>query len=257
MSWFKEKDICNRRGFTLVELLVVISIIALLLAILMPALGRAREQAKALVCRSNLRQQSLAFILYAENNDRYPPVYDHWAIGGGWPHWWNYIRPYLSEKSERGDYSDQSDVYRCPSGKTGKEYGLDSTAMIKSICSYGMYDQLSFAKPVQVVRPSGCVAIVDIWCTLTAAIGPGNLVGMGHFGIGKPSWTAWDPKKSPPCRVSNGFRPSVRHNKGGPNIVWADGHVSWMTAEDLYDDGKDTYFPFSWDWSSHLTPRPW
>ncbi|GAJ23796.1 unnamed protein product, partial [marine sediment metagenome] len=53
------------RGFTLVELLVVIAIIALLMAILMPALNRAKEQGKRAVCLSNLRQLTLAWIMYA------------------------------------------------------------------------------------------------------------------------------------------------------------------------------------------------
>ena len=65
----------KRRGFTLIELLVVIAIIALLLSILTPALNQVKERGKRAVCMSNIRQLSLANILYAQlYNGRFIPV---------------------------------------------------------------------------------------------------------------------------------------------------------------------------------------
>jgi prepilin-type N-terminal cleavage/methylation domain-containing protein/prepilin-type processing-associated H-X9-DG protein len=57
------------RGFTLIELLVVIAIIAVLMGILMPALNRVREQGKRATCLSNLKQLTMAWIMYADDND--------------------------------------------------------------------------------------------------------------------------------------------------------------------------------------------
>jgi prepilin-type N-terminal cleavage/methylation domain-containing protein/prepilin-type processing-associated H-X9-DG protein len=69
----------KRGAFTLVELLVVIAVIALLMAILMPALQRVRKMGKATVCRSNVRQWGLIFRLYADDNDAELPQ----SIAGG------------------------------------------------------------------------------------------------------------------------------------------------------------------------------
>jgi len=72
----------KKRGFTLIELLVVIAIIALLMSILMPSLSRARQQARAVVCKANLKQWGLMFILYAEDNDYSFPT--GWNGGTMW-----------------------------------------------------------------------------------------------------------------------------------------------------------------------------
>lgn len=69
-------DKMRSRAFTLVELLVVISVVAVLMGFLMPALARARQQGKTVVCLSNLRQMAIASQVYISNNDgSYPIAY--------------------------------------------------------------------------------------------------------------------------------------------------------------------------------------
>ena len=95
-----------RRAFTLVELLVVVGIIAVLIAILMPALNKAREQANRVVCAANLRSLGQALTTYVQQTRYYPGCggskgsVDHFAV---WP---TRLRPLVD-----GDHR----LFHCPS----------------------------------------------------------------------------------------------------------------------------------------------
>ena len=110
----------KNRGFTLVELLVVIGIIALLISILLPALSKARQQANNVKCLANLRQLGLAYAQYVVNNRGRSIVYfgNITTIANTDPAfvmWQENLRPYYGATPRPGVYEDTSRSVRyCP-----------------------------------------------------------------------------------------------------------------------------------------------
>jgi prepilin-type N-terminal cleavage/methylation domain-containing protein/prepilin-type processing-associated H-X9-DG protein len=124
------KSNAKRHGFTLVELLVVIGIIAVLVSILLPALNRARESAKAVTCASNLKQIGAAMAMYTNDNNDYTPRfrYDSQANAPGpYYEWSQAIQNYLATRiigvnnfNAGGVEETKQNVFMCPSAKANR-----------------------------------------------------------------------------------------------------------------------------------------
>jgi len=203
-------------GFTLIELLVVIAIIALLMAILIPALHSAGEHGKRAVCLSNLRQLTLAWIMYADDNDG--KICTAWVGPDQQDSWISMAVRNASEAQqiramETGvlfPYVKNLKLYKCPTGVRGEmvTYSIVGSMWGGSTpVSSGHPEELCIKNRMQIHRPSEKFVFLDEgkW--------PGSPWGVWHD---KPMW--WD-------------IPTIRHSDG-TNWSFADGHSEYHKWRD-------------------------
>jgi prepilin-type N-terminal cleavage/methylation domain-containing protein/prepilin-type processing-associated H-X9-DG protein len=208
-------------GFTLIELLVVIAIIAILAAMLLPALAKAREKARAISCINNLKQVTLSALMYADDSREYLPSYYMYPSRSGGTYTTADI-PYMNKKLGYTSYAyrywmdvcmkytNDSEVFQCPN-VVGRWYGgygwsVYGAGYVMNMPTRfgGIYDGITLSL---VAHPSELPMVADSW---PAATNPSNWVNY------------WKPTSGPNYFI---YAP-VAHNEGA-NCGFVDGHAAW------------------------------
>ena len=231
-------------GFTLIELLVVVAIIALLVAIVVPAVNKARQEAQRVVCKSNLKQFAYAWYYYCNDNGGQMPELTH-AIGGG--NWYVEFGKYL------GDSSEEQDVWDCPTDEHKETNLIGYTLPFANVLAYWVNLQNVYPWPVaraphnigDVRRTSEVMSLTETSAPIEAVLTPYGPTPYSTFPLDEDFdgdgvldsneyerrlGEDWFGYPTPYNRVA------ARHPGRTCNIGFMDGHVESQFINDmLYD----------------------
>jgi prepilin-type N-terminal cleavage/methylation domain-containing protein/prepilin-type processing-associated H-X9-DG protein len=226
----------RRRAFTLIELLVVVSIIALLIAMLLPSMSRARKQARATACASNLRSLGLAVHAYANAND------DH-LVTAGLSHggsvdehaaWINTLEKEYGNKLVARCPSDHSPYRETPVPDTDppvkRRVSYATTYYtVKEIGGKGPYNRLSLIR-----SPMSTVLFVEL-AEKGLPEEPGKYAASDH--VHPETWWS-DPEKQSKEQLER------EQHLSKANYAFMDGHVNPLKFKATYRiDLKESKFP--------------
>jgi prepilin-type N-terminal cleavage/methylation domain-containing protein/prepilin-type processing-associated H-X9-DG protein len=247
-------------AFSLIELLVVIAVVAIMAALLLPALTKTKEQTRGTVCRGNMKQLALAFLMYAEDNDdtlpwpgfqpgravNSPEVYaPDWCVspdasgiewgpssanvpGFGHNAESGSIFPYVTSQPRReydANFKETTPVYRCPStGKLGEALRVNYSANL-------------FLDPGQ---PFGAGLVPERGVMTTAIVDASRKVMLVNEDPGTMLTTAFVPQPKLPNRPKR----EVLYHLSRANVAFMDGHMESVPAPNFTEMRKffDLYF---------------
>jgi prepilin-type N-terminal cleavage/methylation domain-containing protein/prepilin-type processing-associated H-X9-DG protein len=265
------------RGFTLIEILVVIAIIALLAAILFPVFAQARERARSASCQSNLKQLALAWLQYAQDYDETTtPMYTRIPRGpfldlNAISYWPDLIYPYVKSGSGRDGTSTSAGVFTCPStsgllngitssdGWTAVRYAMNQSNLNED---YIVYDTGSDSRGVILARlghPAETILFTD------GMMGSGPFLGgsgaAGNAAAQAAAYGTFNPQQNI-FRAANpgdgvALEDSLRHGKTGENGATYGSSVTDRVLHQHQDGANYAFCDGHVKWLKNTSLKQW
>lgn len=202
----------RRRAFTLIEILIVITIICILAALLFPTFSRTRESARTTTCAGNLRQLGLTMEMYVNDNNGFYPLPEAPRLLCTWV---NRIEPYLKSTQvlQCPSFPNGDFVSGCPTREIINEEGFEHHGSYSLNTLNPSPAQRHKLRVSSLSHPSSSILLLD---------GTNDIFTF-------PGWPNPDVRDL----REKGIVP--RHNGNGVNVLFADGHTKWRRLESLLD----------------------
>lgn len=217
----------TRRAFTLLELLIVVALIALLSALLLPALATVRNGADSARCLSNLRQIVLAGNAYTQDwHGHIVPVQ-----GNGYVYWWQSLAPYVEEEATAGNAFSKRVLRGCPAWRRSPFFQANPLLVNGSYTLPTGYAETVFTTPPSGPLPWNSGNLSMSYGSAEALLRGVTRVSERPWFSDCPRWFLWAPWETGATKQP--YADNLKRHAQRANTAFFDGHIAGTRFEDL------------------------